>query len=336
MTLRLVRPVPLLVAVAALAAGCGGNAGSATPGRTALADSPPSDPARAALKAILVDVPGADGVRYDAHDDAGHGMDTAKIIGDPAGGYLAVYHTIIDGTFRVLLATSNDLLDWSFVRQLAGDDGPASQPTLKATGDGGFVLAWEQEPGNHVRLAYFASRADLFAGAPTQTADAPMVFSPCANGTPNLYSASRTRVDFGFHYFSNCDVDRQARATTDWSSFDAHPQPQLDNALLYWGATANIGGRDGDLSFDGFRFDIIEGQSIKHDFGSWRSFVYDPQTGNAEPLDIRTHGGSHSFANPKFTRVTVDGQPAIVVTIFVPSEGAAPGEAGELIYFKKL
>ena len=300
------------------------------------ADGPPSDPARAALKAILADVGGADGVRYDARDDAGHGMDTAKIIDDPAGGYLAVYHSTVAGAFRLHLATSQNLLDWSYVRDLAGSTGPASQPSIKATSDGGFVLAWEQEPANHVRLAYYASREALFAGTPAKTLDAPMVLSRCANGTPNLYAASKSAVDFGFHYFANCDVDRQARATTNWVTVDAKPVSQLDNAVLYWGAKANIGGRDGDVTFRGFRFDVIEGQSIKNDFGSWRSFIYDPQTGNAEPIDVHTRGGSTSFANPKLGNITIDGHPGIVMTIFVPSEGSARGEAGELIYFRRL
>jgi len=29
-----------------------------------------------------------------------------------------------------------------------------------------------------------------------------------------------------------------------------------------------------------------------------------------------------------------NGQPAILVTLFIPSEGAAPGESGELIYYQ--
>jgi len=41
-------------------------------------------------------------------------MDTVKIITNPAGGYLGVYHT---GT-RVNLATSTDLLTWVFRRTL--------------------------------------------------------------------------------------------------------------------------------------------------------------------------------------------------------------------------
>jgi hypothetical protein len=294
-----------------------------------------SDGARARLKGFVEEVTQADGWRYGARDDAGHTMDTAKIVDDPAGGYIAVYHTLVNGEFKVNLATSSNLLDWHWVRELAGSNtGSASQPTIKQSGSA-FVMAWEQEPRNHVKFVYFNSRDDLMRGAVAKSYDAPMVLSPCANGTPNLYSASSTSVDVGFHYYANCDVDREARATMNWRTFSASKQDKFDNALLYWGVAGNIGGRDGYLEYGGFRFGLIEGQFTKGDFGSWRSFIYDYQTGNAEPLAVRTHAGSRAFANPKLTNVTVDGQPALVVTLFVPSEGAAAGEAGELIYFRK-
>jgi hypothetical protein len=294
-----------------------------------------SDGARARLKGFLENVTQADGWRYGAADDAGHTMDTAKIVDDPAGGFIAVYHTLVNGQFKVNLGTSTDLLQWHWVRELAGSNtGSASQPTILQTGNA-FVMAWEQEPRNHVKLVYFNSRDDLMRGAVAKSYDAPMVLSPCANGTPNLYRASSSSVDVGFHYFANCDVDRQARATSNWSSWSASAQGNFDNALLYWGVAGNIGGRDGYLAYGGYLFGLIEGQLTKGDFGSWRSFIYDYQTGNAEPLAVHTHGGSRAFANPKFTDITIGGQPALVVTLFVPSEGAAPGEAGELIYFRR-
>src|SRR5262249_37569639 len=89
------------------------------------------------------------------------------------------------------------------------------------------------------------------------------------------------------------------------------------------------------LWFNRFQFGVIEGQFTKGDFGSWRSFIYDYQTGNADMMSIRTDGGSASFANPSITNlVAPNGQSAIAVTMFIPSQGAAPGEAGELIYYR--
>ena len=66
------------------------------------------------LRSHLEDVPGATAYRYNAADSAGHSMDTAKIIADPAGGYLAVYHTNTGSYFQVSLATSSDLVHWQY------------------------------------------------------------------------------------------------------------------------------------------------------------------------------------------------------------------------------
>jgi hypothetical protein len=321
----------------AIAVGCGGDPQLLAQRRSATVQpaAAPSDGARAELKGYIEEVAQADAWRYGVSDDVGHTMDTAKIIADPAGGYIAVYHTNVGGQFKVNVATSNDFMNWTWVRELAGSNtGSASQPTIKGSGSA-FVMAWEQEPSNHVKFVYFNSRDDLMNGVVAKSYDAPMVFSVCANGTPNLYSASNASVDFGFHYFSNCDVDRQARGSMNWRSSKATKQTNVDNAILYWGVQGNIGGRDGYFNFRGYNFGLIEGQYTKGDFGSWRSFIYDYQTGNAEPLNITTHGGSTAFANPKFTSMQIDGQWAVVVSLFIPSEGAAPGEAGQLIYYRK-
>ena len=88
------------------------------------------------IQTILGDVAGSTGHRYDAKDSAGNRMDTVKIITNPAGGYLAVYHT---GN-RVHLASSTDLLNWTFRRTL---DPEASQPTICALPTGGFLTAAE-------------------------------------------------------------------------------------------------------------------------------------------------------------------------------------------------
>ncbi len=54
-------------------------------------------------------------------------------------------------------------------------------------------------------------------------------------------------------------------------------------------------------------------------------------------LPVVTHGGSTAFANPTVTALTSPaGRPAIVATVFIPSEGAADGEGGELIYYREL
>ncbi|PSL46553.1 hypothetical protein CLV51_103534 [Chitinophaga niastensis] len=303
---------------------------------TAISAGAPSDPTRALLRGYIENVTGSDAHIYNAKDNAGHTMDCAKIIANPAGGYIAVYHTYVNGSAKVNLATSADVLNWTWVRELAGSNtGSASQPTIAVASDGGFVMAWEQEPKNHLKFTYFTSWNNLKNGVVSKSYDAPQTLSACAEGTPNIYAASSTRIDVGHHYYANCDVDRQARGTlTNFNSWTTQQQNNFDNAILYWGVKGNIGDRDA-TTFKGYNFGVIEGQGIKGDFGSWRTYLYDYQTGNADTMHIVTDHGSTAFANPTITNLNIGGQPAILITLFVPGEGAGSGEAGELIYYKK-
>ena len=289
---------------------------------------------------IVQQVTNATGRVYHARDSAGHGMDTAKIIMDPAGGYLAVSHTLEGTSFHVNLASSSDLIQWDFQADLGSD---ASQPYITALSDGGFLVAWEQTPRNHLRFNYYASRDDLFAAQASRTFDAPMTLSTCAEGTPSIYSVmlepdiDHSTIDVGAHYFSNCTADRQQRGTlTNFNSWSTSPQTDIDAAILFWGVQGNIGDRDATF-FQRRQFGLFEGQFARNNFATWRIFCYDYQTGQADLLGIRTDQGSTAFANPSVTRILApSGEPAIVVTLFLPSQGAKPGEAGELIYYKIL
>ncbi|HVI47856.1 MAG TPA: hypothetical protein VM802_23505 [Chitinophaga sp.] len=307
-----------------------------TPNPIAGLAAPPSDPVRAVLRGYIEKVTSADARKYNAKDNVGHTMDCAKIIPNPEGGFIAVYHTYVNGEAKVNLASSPDALNWTWIRELAGSNtGSASQPTIAVAAEGGFIMAWEQEPKNHLKFTYFSSWQNLKNGAVSKSFDAPQTLSTCAEGTPNLYSASITRLDVGHHYYANCDVDRQARGTlTNFNSWSTQKQPNFDNALLYWGVKGNIGDRDATW-FNSYQFGLIEGQGIKGDFGSWRTYLYDYQTGNADTLHIVTDNHSTAFANPTITNITINGQRALLVTLFIPSEGAGNGEAGELIYYKK-
>jgi hypothetical protein len=91
------------------------------------------------------------------------------------------------------------------------------------------------------------------------------------------------------------------------------------------------------LTWRGRSVELVEGQLRKNDWASWRVFLYDPASRRACPLHIRTHGGSVAFGNPTITAVTSPtGADAIVVTLFLFSEGAAAGEAGQLVYYRQL
>jgi hypothetical protein len=299
----------------------------------------PSDAMRKEFEGWVQSVTTSDAHEYNATDSAGNPMDTAKIIADPAGGYLAIYHTEeASGTFIVYLATSTDLMHWTYQAQLGTN---ASQPYITYLPDGGFVTAWEQTPNNHIHFNYYASRAALLVGTAAKTFDAPMTLSTCAEGTPSIYSATlspninQSTLDVGGHFYDNCVADREQRGTlTNFESWTTSVQTGLNNALLAFGPEGNIGERDA-LNYRGFSLGLIEGQFTSGDWGSWRIFCYDYQTGNADELNIVTDGGSQSFGGPKVTNIIApNGKPAIVVTLFVFGQNNAPGEAGELIYYK--
>jgi hypothetical protein len=293
--------------------------------------NPTVDEARTELRHYIEAVTRATAWRYGVHDDARHTMDGLKIIAHPdSGGFIGVYHAYRGDGFDAHLATSSDLLNWTWRARIAGS---ASQPTIRAA-DGGFIVAWETDGDNHLRLAFYDSWTHLLAGTPSREFDAPRTLSRCAEGTPNIYVGDRTQVDVGFHYWWNCDVDRQARGVTDWTSWSAAAQPALDTAILLHGVKGNIGDRDGMLMFRGHAFGLLEGRFAKDDWASWRVFLYDYETGTAEQLDIRTDMGSMSFGNPTIEHVRIGGRDALVVTLFLFGEGAASGEGGSLVYYR--
>lgn len=301
------------------------------------------------LRSLIEEVTAADTRRYGVRDDAGHEMHCAKIIEiaatpavpDPAAPerYLAVYHsTLPDGRFHVALATSRDLIDWRRVRDFGAD---ASQPTIAAVSGGGYLLAWEQEPKNHIALRYFPDLATLLSGHASRTFDAKRTLSRCAEGTPNIYSVKldpdidHSVITLGGHYWWRCDRDRQLSATLlDFKRWRTRREPDFDEALLRWDVGGNIGGRD-PITFFGHPYAVVEAQHAKGDFGSWRTYVYDYATGEAHPTKIRTDGGSTAFANPHVAALTApDGRRALVVSLFLPGEGAARGEGGQLVYHR--
>ena len=296
--------------------------------------NPTNAEARAELRYYIERVTQATARRYQANDNLGHSMGGLKIIANPdAGGFIGVYFTYRAGTFDVHLATSTDPLNWTWRTTLALS---GAQPTIRRVADGGYVVVMETDGDNHLRFAYYDNWAGLLSATPSRTYDAPRTLSPCAEGTPNIYTADRTRVEVGFHYFSQCDVDRQARGVTDWSSWSAAREPALDSAILAYGMAGNIGDRDGPFMFRGYQFAVIEGQGIRFRWDSWRVFLYDYQTQTADQLDIRTDAGSIAFGNPTIEEVQIGGRQALVMTLFLFLDGARGNETGPLIYYRAL
>jgi hypothetical protein len=292
--------------------------------------------ARAELRELITDVTAATAYHYRISDDQGRSMDTAKVIWVPeAERFAAVYHTWDepDGPFRVRLATSTNLADWKSETALGSQ---ASQPVIEAMSDGGYVVAWEQEPDPiHIVIAAFATWEDLLAGRRSKRVDVPITMPACGEGTPSITAASSTRVDLGFHYHGGCEGDREAQGSTDWTNWTSTARPDIDAALMALGVQGHIGDRD-TISFRGHDLMLVDGQMVVDDPGSWRTFLYDDETGTAEQLDFRTHAGSRALMNPTIEQVPIDRHDALLLTFYLGFEGGRGAEDGPLLYYRFL
>jgi acid phosphatase type 7 len=312
------------------------------------ASRPAEDPPRGLpLRAALENVKAATGYRYGARDNVGNPMETLKIVQSPAGGYLGVYHSRSKGVLSVKIAVSTDLLQWTYRATL---DAHASQPTLAALSDGGFLLVEEADnkglssPGRTwLRFRHYPNLQALLMSRFDRNFDAPHTLVPArsgAEGTPNIDQAKlapdldHSTIAVGFHYFKDARTDRQASGTlVNFSSWTTSPRTDSDAALKAQGVSGNIGDRD-VVTYQDTTAEIIEAQATTA--SAWQIYLYDRSTKRATPLHVRTHKGSRSFANPTVTRLRApSGASALVVTLFLPLTGAAHGEAGELIYYRE-
>jgi hypothetical protein len=108
----------------------------------------------------------------------------------------------------------------------------------------------------------------------------------------------------------------------------------VDRAITAAGYPGKHGDRDERL-WRRRPYEIVEAQWSRDGDGwaNWRITLYDWLESTTYPVPIHTAGGSTSFGNPALTELTDPaGQPVLVVTLFLFSEGAAPGEAGPLLY----
>ena len=287
------------------------------------------------------------GYRYSTKDSQGNSMDTAKIIDNPSGGYLAVYHT---GT-TVKLAISTDILNWAYKKDLEIN---ATQPTIYSLSNGGFLVAFEKHNnGGSVKINYYKNLNDLYTGTISKSYNAVRTIGKVNEGTPNIYSATlnpdidHSTIDIGFHYQSaksaQCSEgpDRQARGTlTNFNSWSATTQPDIDNAIIpLITPCTNIGDRDG-LNFNGISYSIHEagGGPALANFDKWRIFLYNPLSKTAVQLNMNTPKGGVVFANPTFSvvRNPKDANKQVLVdTLFVPMQnGKDP--AGTYVYYKDM
>ncbi|HEV7807163.1 MAG TPA: hypothetical protein VGO80_15180 [Solirubrobacteraceae bacterium] len=220
------------------------------------------------------------------------------------------------------------------------------------------VLEILDGPLNRIRLRFrfYRSLDALLDNQFSRQFTARRKLSRTAEGTPSITKAilrrgliSRSRIEVGMHYFADVDgdgrpdLDRLATGVlTDFDTWESRPQPELDADLLgakslHEGFAAaprgSLGDRD-QIIFDGVRLELQEAQYVPGDYSSWRVFLIDPRYGVPRPLQIDTGGTSRAFGNPTATALTApSGRPALFVTMYVFTEGAARSEAGPLIYY---
>lgn len=333
-TLRWTRRPGWVVAALALAllSGCGAGP-RPTPSQSADPWAAIADP-RAEIRSLFAIVSDATASRFGITDDRGRWMDTLKVIEIPeAPTFGAVYHTWDEGdqTFRTNVASSPDLLTWTWRAELGR---MASQPTIARNVDGGYVVAWEQEPDPiHIVIESFASWADLVAGTVERRFEVPITMPACGEGTASIDYASNDRVDLGFHYHADCVRDLQASGWTDWTAWHSRQERARDAWLFGLGVQGHVGDRDG-ITIGGDELVLLEGQRVVDDNRSWRIHLLDETAGSAEQLEIGTPARSEAFSNPTISKVTIGGRPALVATLYVGSEGARGGEDGPLLFYR--
>ena len=303
----------------------------------------PSAGAAIPYREALEDVRKADGYHYGTRDHLGRSMDTLKILPRGTGGYLGVYHTLTRGKFGVHIATSRNLVAWRHRAALATN---ASQPTVARRPGGGYLVAYEKDSGcrdsnNCLAFKRYDSARKLFSAKPRgRERRIGRTFSKCAEGTPNFFRVTSSSFEIGFHYFQDCRVDRQARGTYNLATGAWRPRtlPGFDRLLLAAGADpgGNIGDRDATLYRPaGAERSIYEAMIGPRSagFGVWRCFA--EEDGVVTQLRVGTHGGSTACANPTVTNATLPrGRAGLIVTYFIPVEGAARNEAGTVVFWR--
>ena len=337
----------------------------------AATDSPPA----ARLRAVVEDVRAADGARFDSKDDRGVGLDGLDVLqtgGTTVGVHhaalngkfyldVATSDDLLRWRHRATLDTDASqgtlaaLPDGSFLVVYEKANWLSLLPRIGLPPE--LALVQGLVDRINLRVRRYRNLAALLAGRYDRQITLPLTRSRHAEGTPHVAairwngSLRKSQIDVGFHWFADTDgdvfpnVDRQASGTLTglrrWRTVDEERLSArfLEATEVHEGFTAPPRGNLGDRSavrLDGRPLALHEAQYLPNKFATWRLFLRDPEAGTVRPLHVRTPGGSTAFANPSVARVTApSGRPATLVTAFVPSEGAAAGEAGTLTWFRE-
>jgi len=311
------------------------------------------DDGRGVRLAGLLDPKAAETFVANARNTTGNSLDGLDVVAAPPGQgvpgrYIGVHHTLVNGVYVTKLATSDDLRTWT---QRADLDTHASQPSLAVLPDGGFVVALERDAPDpqyvsksNIVVRHYAGWAALAAAVFDRQADLPRTLAATAEGTPALEvrgwaGPEASQIAIRFHYLRNIDVDRQAAGVlTNFSAVGWAPVPDaaVNDLFAVLGTRGNLGDR-ADLLFEGHAFAVLEAQSIKTDFATWRWYLYDRERGEARLLALRGPAGSFSYGNPTVRSLPGPaGLPVLFVSGFAFYQGAGPGEAGQFIAVRTL
>lgn len=272
--------------------------------------------------------------------------------------------------FKMNLAVSNDIINWHFVRQLGDNWGMPR--IVQVSGSNWIMLAHEKyqaagsgsgAPVSADFELYYDTTA-LLAGTIASNWSQPIYNGGPnhINGTPSIYDAHLAMHSgyydadgqYGFHYNvspSTSPTDLNA-VTTVTKMFNplggttGFPSvaTAYNNLLISLGATDAVGQRDTLLTTTNrYNLQEIHFGTPGGDWQNWRVWLYKftettaypTGAGTVTPLSPLTPSGSTAFGNPSIAVVDrpSGGGKALVVSYYLFGQGAAPGEAGSLIYY---
>ena len=299
------------------------------------ADEPPS---WVALSNALESIDKAPLAVFGLRDDGGRSMDCLEVI-QLNETIFGLYHARRDGVFSVHLARSEDLRTWTHVTRL---DDHASQASAVALGQAGILVAYEKDAPNScwLRLRSYPDLDAWVAGDHEKEFDVPRTLAPTAEGTPSIErvdwdsgSAIPNRIDLRFHYFRQVRVDRAAYGSlTMWKDWSSKPLSRVNGAFEDLGIRGNLGDRT-RFRWGNTLYYLQEAQNFRGDWRSWGIYLCDESGIPLKRLNIRTPKGSMAFANASASWIVDSARGRrLVVTLFLPGEGAQPGESGSALY----
>jgi hypothetical protein len=301
---------------------------------------------------ILSDVTISEGYAYDLKDDHGAEMSCVHVDfvrnetvssehldGDR---YIGLYHSNIKGSFEVRLASSANLIDWTFRKTLLQN---ADMPYLYRVPESSWLMLVHEQWMNpnsqlpsRVGFKLWYDETDLVSpdGTYFNSFVAPLTVGNISQleGTPNVYDANITKdeetgflvvnADIGFHFndengkdqVASSHITRFGPTALDPIYRDARVASTYNNLFISHGAIGNIGQRaPGKLMSSDVHFSLQEaniGSMPPTIWADWRIWMYrfsaheifvPDGTGTIEMMNIKTHKNSTAVGNPSWHKV---------------------------------